>query len=42
MDILCEWCCGCCSVTQEWMEVMEREKSNSKMLIWQAWSSDKK
>ena len=24
MDCLCHWCCGCCAVTQEWMEVMER------------------
>ena len=24
MDCLCHWFCGCCTVTQEWMEIMSR------------------
>ncbi|CAG9310719.1 unnamed protein product [Blepharisma stoltei] len=34
MDFLCSCCCGCCSVTQEWMTTMKRYKNNHKTLIW--------
>lgn len=34
MDILCSWCCPCCSVTQEWQTVMKHKKGNNKLLIW--------
>jgi Cys-rich protein (TIGR01571 family) len=42
LDCMCEWCCPCCSVTQEWYHVMKEKKGDGKKLIWQVWGSDAK
>jgi Cys-rich protein (TIGR01571 family) len=35
-DILFWWCIPCCAVTQEYITVMEKQKGNKKLLIWEA------
>ena len=37
MDILFWCCCPCCSVTQEYMQTMERKKGDKAMPIWVAY-----
>lgn len=39
MDCLLTCFCGPCSVTQEYIEVMQKKKGNAKALIWEVWSS---
>mmetsp|Transcript_7382 Transcript_7382/g.7242 ORF Transcript_7382/g.7242 Transcript_7382/m.7242 type:complete len:120 (-) Transcript_7382:42-401(-) len=35
MDFLCHCCCGCCSVVQEWQQVMDTKHGKAKINIWE-------
>ena len=41
MDCLMEWCCGCCAVTQEWQEAMEKSYKDPKKAIWRVFKGTK-
>lgn len=41
MDCLLTWCCGCCTVTQEWQETMNNAYKEPKKTIWAVFSGTK-